>query len=289
MGIIGIIGASYCGSTLVSVILDGLPGVAAVGETHCILEKETSNMWNCRTCGNDCEYLTDEFFDRLRKDPSNWWEKFIRQMNMPASRLRRGDAERGIRHIVASEKWFAIYDKLGLPDIALLVWRDPVSWCCSWLMHRALKSKSDVTLGELRPSDEDIRGAVFSWTNFYSNALMWIKSRRLARNVFLHFDKLANDPYRELERLCILLGIEYSSSAINYASMEHHHIRGNGCVTISSAKGRSGYWGEHLRELPYGKISPDFRYEKALSRKQIEMIERDIGVVRIVKELSYAS
>jgi hypothetical protein len=292
MSTIGIVGTAFCGSTLVSVILDGLPEVAAVGETHCIIDKDMTRMWNCRTCGNECEYLTDEFFDRLRNDPSDWWKKFRQQMNMPASRHGSDDAKREIKHIVASEKWFAIYDKLGLPDQALLIWRNPVSWCCSWLMHKAMNKRNDVTLGELNPTESDIRGAMSKWVNFYRNALLWIRKRRIG-SVFLHFESFVVDTRYELGRLCTRFGIEYSSSAIYYTSMEHHHICGNGGVTISSppAEGKKGrkYWEEHLKEIPHGKLSKDLRYKKAFSGKQIRMIENDLDVMKMFEALIYAS
>ena len=297
MTAIGIVGASYCGSTLVSVLLDGLPHVAAVGETHCIIDDDISGMPNCRTCGNECKYLTNEFFDYLRADPSDWWDKFKKQMNMPAwwlcNRVTRSDAADHIDYIVASEKWFAIYDRLGLPDIILLIWRNPISWCCSWLMHQRLINGVDVTLNKLRPTNDDINIAVFHWINFYQNALRWIRNYYSTKSVSLHFDKLLESPYDEFKRLCSRLGLEYSDSAIDYTNKPHHHIRGNGCVTISSIPDEESrnhhYWKEHLGELPYGKLTKDTRYKKMFTSGQIRMIEENPNIVRIVDQLSYVS
>lgn len=276
MTIVGIVGASYCGSTLASVVLDGLPGVAAVGETHCVLDKDMSRVNNCRACGNECRYLTDAFFASLRDDKSNWWEKFQEQY--------------GSEHIVASEKWYAIYDWLGLPDVVLLVWRDPASWCCSWLMHEKMAKCDDITLNELKPSNDDVMNAAQIWAKFHVSALAWAENKRIFVNAF-NMDKFLESPSSELKRLCHKLDFEYSDDALNYADKPHHHICGNGCVTVASPPQgkRHNYWTEHLSEIPIGQLKPDFRYEKALSEDQIKAIDNNKDVIKIWDRLLYVS
>lgn len=276
--IIGIVGSSYCGSTLMSVILDGIPGVAAVGETHCIIDRDMSKMHNCRTCGNYCYYLTDDFFEELRRDRAKWWEKFQKQFS--------------VEHIVASEKWFSLYDTLGLPDVVLLLWRNPASWACSWIMHSRKKVR-DVTLSELKPSDREVESAVGTWVNFYLNALGWVKDRcgrgSGIRPISLCFDRFLDHPNSVLLDLCHSIGLHFSASALNYAESAHHHICGNGGVTISAPPGhgkeKHRYWSEHLKHLPHGKITRDVRHFEALNFKQIMMIEEDEMVIRTIREL----
>lgn len=268
---IGIIGTSYCGSTLTSVLLDGMPGVSAVGETYCILDKDMSKMRNCLTCADECEYLTDAFIASMKADPSDWWSKLRSQF--------------GAEHIVLSDKWHVLYERLGLPDIVLMIWREPAKWCCSWLMHQALKIRDDVTLTTLYPSNDDVISSLKIWSNFYDAAITWTSCRGI-KTIGLSFDDLLSDPTTELEMLCRRLGIEYSSDALDYMSKPHHHIRGNASVTRTTPSDKHPeYWAEHLKKIKPGSIVPDDRHRVAFTTDQIKMMRSDPFAAEVLVRL----
>jgi hypothetical protein len=253
---IGILGASFCGSTVVTSILDGIPGVAGVGETHWVLD-DTNGDWHCRQCGPDCEYITPEFIGRCQVDFFPWWEKWARQFRVDV--------------VVASEKWWKNYERLGAPDQALVVYREPAAWCVSWLHHQRVK-EADVVLAEIRPTPAELEAAAKTWTTCYNNALDWV-AKRGAPAVALPFEDLITRPSSTFHWLCGRLDLPAHVDALDYKARDHHQIRGNAFAQLGVVvrKDRPRYLREKQLLLP-SHLAEDKRHLRALKEDQIEAI-----------------
>ena len=251
---IGIFGASFCGSTVVNCILDGLSGVAGVGETHWIPE---GGQQHCRACGPGCEFITPDFVDYLLADQSKWWKKWAGQMRVPT--------------VVASEKWWAKYDQLGHPDHGLLVYRSPAPWVVSWIHHHRIK-EADVLLSEIKPTEEELHKATLTWATSHTNAMNWLKANNIPATV-LCFEDLTSKPEQTLHHLCHQLDLPFELSALDYQGKAHHHIAGNKYASVGKvAQDHPRYLAEKRRQMPVG-LSPDLRHLEAITAAQVAAIE----------------
>ena len=85
-----------------------------VGETHWIADADEQTKWaqRCRYCGEDClPVFTDELLTTLRSNPQQWWASIA--------------AAAGARVLVSADKSPGYFERFGLPDLALVPWRDP--------------------------------------------------------------------------------------------------------------------------------------------------------------------
>jgi len=237
---IGILGAAFCGSTLINVLLDGLPGVAAVGESHALVDQPDLTHL-CRSCGDHCEYITPAFRDDLIADPTNWWSKWRRQMQADT--------------IVSSDKWRGIYDRLGHPDVGLVIWKDPRSWATSWC----------------RREKGTIENAAHVWSRCYLKTLKWLEKHQIPC-VVMSLDLFLAAPEHTWERLCGLLDLPVDMGALSQIEDTHHHVRGNAGVGDGGKK-----WG--------GRLQVDERWKQALSDTDAQTIMDHPGVKTMLPKL----
>ena len=110
--VIGICGVSFCGSTLLDLVLGSLRGVRGIGESHWlthstdVLESHDyvsrprlNRALSCVTCDLDCVVLTHEFMSKLAANRCHWYPKI-------AHRLRAGvlvHADKNLDHLVAND------------------------------------------------------------------------------------------------------------------------------------------------------------------------------------------
>ena len=111
MQVLGIVGLDYCGSTVISNVLSGLPGAINVGESHWIIDREIG----CKECGRKpCPVFTNRLLFRLRNEEISsglWWEIISK--------------ETGSDLIISSDKLPKHYDRFGTPEFILFVHKDP--------------------------------------------------------------------------------------------------------------------------------------------------------------------
>lgn len=127
MIVAGIIGASFCGSTLVSRVLAGLPGVISPGEIHRLLGIKNGSIpysgWICSRHGPACEVLTRDLCDKVTEE--NIYDvvagAFSRDSGMP------------VKLFVSSDKSFhgQYHRYVRKPDVYLILTRDVVSHTAS--------------------------------------------------------------------------------------------------------------------------------------------------------------
>ena len=203
--LIGILCAAYSGSTFMSNVLDGLPGVKATGEDHVLVDtsKIAESNSACRCGAHDCEIFPIDLGWRLSDSVKRlgWRGALEEHLASPV--------------LVSSNKWLGIYDRCGMhPDEVLLLWKDPRNWVISWMDRNPGCS---------------VKEATFIWNRYYSEAMNAIERTKIPC-CCMCLDDFVRSPEHELKRICSELGLECDPCALDTDSVTHHHVRGNSGV-----------------------------------------------------------
>lgn len=173
--VLGIVSASYSGTTTMTMLLGALPGWFPAGETHWLRDKPL-DQFSCPECQGSCREWTDELRLELRQT-DNWW-----------STMRAGLAQHD--WLVASDKTPGFYEKNPGVDRYLLQWKDPRGWFYSARRH------DRITLPR----------AVNAWPRLYERAL-----RLIADDIpvtVVDWDRFAQAPLAGFNRILLDLGME---------------------------------------------------------------------------------
>lgn len=252
--VIGILGPSFCGSTILGLCLDGLPGVAFVGETHWLLDDPTSTLRRlpCRECYPDpCPRFTPELIARLHaaQAEGRWWPAMA--------------ADIGCDVLVTSDKVPSSYDRLGLPDVLLSPRKHPCAHVRSAIRY----------LHEDHITDETIEAAI-GWLHEHTMMGLYWASERDLPVVPVDIAAFAREPAVELHNLCTRLDLGdfvqgFAATAADPTNSEHHHVGGNFSLRDRRAgtAHRSAYFGTAVR--------PDDQWRTELTPAQINRITTD--------------
>jgi hypothetical protein len=209
---IAILGSSYCGSTLLSLVLGALPGVANVGESHWLLEPRpagTPDAFNltrdgyeqCLFCGGNCPVIDDDLRRRLAGPEADFYGTLA--------------AAYGTRIIVTSDKAYHHVLRLdpALCHDAIIVFRHPMS---NWESHVNHTNKS---------SREEQKNYFEKWSIMYTSFIDTDPNG--GKKIFVDFDCFISDPGAVALRLCRVLGLPYMPKVLSYWRHPQHCIGGN--------------------------------------------------------------
>jgi hypothetical protein len=248
--VIGILGCNFCGSTALSAILDCLPGVLAVGETHRVID----HAWKCRNCMNvpcethracpscqhgsrckehsscsDCQFIpcsshggcrecgekpcpifTQELLENLRRFPES-------QKYWWSSMAQSG----GVSVLVSSDKRPRHYDRIGHPDYLLMTIKNVREHVFSY----ARRPKTQKGAPEIF-SSEDIAKAIRKLVRDYQEMFAWLGEVNLPVKV-VSIEEVLNHPSAHVERICEWAQVPYVDTGFDYLNVPHHYIAGN--------------------------------------------------------------
>ena len=138
MKVVGLVGASFCGSTVFGRVLSSLPGVIYPGELHWLVDKHDIPL--CYMCGDKCPVYGREF------------EKTVTLNNIYD---RVAESVGGCETLVSGDKGLEHYTRYTRrPDFYILLTREPLSHIASL----ARVHKSSVS-------------AAMAWSSWYSRAI----------------------------------------------------------------------------------------------------------------------
>lgn len=232
--VIGIVCPSYSGSTMLSSVLAGIPGVFCPGETHWLAE-EVAPDWrtHCRQCwpANECPVFTDGVRKSFHDDQNDWWPRM---------------AEIGKTGIVISaDKHLSYYAALGLPDVALIPYRNPISWACSWALKTLELGGGGNESPHARIYDAGLlRRGLSTWRQQTEQSLAAIDARNLPA-VVVSMERMAVVPSMGLEILCDALDLPGSAETranlltLRPRATAVHSIGGNFSLTDGPGLGWS--------------------------------------------------
>jgi hypothetical protein len=202
--VIGILGAAHSGSTALGLVLGGLPGVRFVGEDHYLARLHTSQeapLFPCASCGDACPVFTPGVVQsakvRATETPGGrWWPFLSHAVGSPDV-------------IVSSNKRPVLFERFGLPDLAIILYRDCGEWSTSWCKkHRNAGSVEEA---------EDI------WVRLYGRVRTWCRTRRV-EHISVNWSDVRKDPPARLARLAEGLGLRWTDAALNFTG--RHHVQG---------------------------------------------------------------
>jgi hypothetical protein len=216
---IAICGTSYCGSTLLDRLLNGMDGVRSIGESHWLtksydgeragtldyLEPFTRFVPQCSVCGAKCEVLTPRFRAFLGADPRNWYFKIAHRLG--ATTLV--SADKNLPKIVLN-------DPLLRLD-ALVLFKSPKQ---AWASELA-KRRSFATPAE---AFEAMQRYMTVWRSSYADMLDAFRPR--GRKLFVDFDRLTVEPAPALRAIADGFGLPFEERALRQ-SIPGHSIGGN--------------------------------------------------------------
>jgi hypothetical protein len=216
---IAICGVSFCGSTLMDQLLEGIPGVSSIGEsvwltlsyvegqprTRNFSQAHGPGIQECNHCGQACEFLTPNFRNALGLNPVDWYFRI-------AERL-------GTKILVSADKNLpkvVLFD----PELrlqALVVFKSPKqAWASNYTKMKAGLSPNAYF--------EAMMKYMGVWKQAYSN-LTHVFNPRDGR-VFLDFDRFADAPEAKFRSLTRVLDLEYDPGALAQPG-PGHSIGGN--------------------------------------------------------------
>jgi hypothetical protein len=213
-----ITGASFCGSTLVGLVLGALPGVANVGESHWLIEKRrtrsseqlptsAAGYEQCMSCGPDCAIVTDALRRRLADRNADFHAAL--------------GAAYGADVIVTSDKSPRHVVRLDphLRNDAIVLFRHPMA---NWQSHRARHPAF--------ASPEGQRRYFAGWADDYQVLLRYFANT--GAKIVVDFEAFAAAPETVLPRLCTLLSLPYDPDALSYWRTPQHFVGGNIALAV---------------------------------------------------------
>jgi hypothetical protein len=191
-----ILGPSYCGSTLLSGLLDNVPGVASPGELHWLLDSPGEGD-GCTTHGASCSFMAR--LDRRELTSENLYQRCadaLETETLVSTDKRLGHAIRFL--------------PCGQADGVLLVKR-PEAMIAS--MRRHLPALT-------------FAGALELYAATYEHLTLFLRNGFFRRGVTLEYEELAKDPQGSLQNVCTQLGLA-APQALQFPRPEWHNIGGN--------------------------------------------------------------
>lgn len=234
----GIVGNPYSGSTLLSFVLGGAPGVFITLETTHILKNPDS--CRCRQCGRgECPFWTDAFLARLRESPEDIHE-LVRER---AARLLGASA------VVFSDKDPAVYrsslDRGRRLDGLVLLFKRPEAFVLSAVTHTSWT----------------VEGALDRYVARQQRALGLFRDFAGPSPV-VFYDDLAGRAERTVWLICRELGLPFDPGMLDFGgNRERFHTLGGNAGTYAHLKG-------------HGRIVPDERWKTGLSAEMRAQIDR---------------
>ncbi len=219
---VALAGISFCGSTLLSVMLGGLEGVGNIGESHKLtlnadlLDTELVGdatqeingrfVRDCKTCGPDCSVFPNAFRLALYRDPSNWYQKIHAQL--------------GCKTLLSSDKNHAklIAHDPSLNMSAIVLFKPPIESCYSF--YRKVQSAEYAN-----HTSFDLAYFKRAWLKSYQSFLDSFDVQGV--RTVLNFEAFRQSPEHHMRRLCQLIDIPFDENCLQTATPSQHYFGGN--------------------------------------------------------------
>jgi hypothetical protein len=202
-----ILGISYCGSTLLSLLLGKAEKVFSVGEAHWLLQGQPQ----CRICTKDCSFYSKDFLNGL-----NW-------NNLTGRIARRARDKYGCDIVLYSDKNEKFYRQLfnhDKPDAFILLFKNPKGFVSSYLRHNPTDNP--------KRRKKYIKEAIRQYEIGYLLNLKYIEECNSGFIGIYYDDFILNLP-KKMKDICSFLDIKYSTKLTNLKNLPDkiHQIGGN--------------------------------------------------------------
>ena len=250
----GILGISYCGSTLLSNILGQSPNTFSVGEAHWVIDKR--DRFYCTVHPHQCFFWTKELLEEL--NPTNYYNRIVEE----AYRKYKTTS------VIFSDKNSCFYLRALEAGATLtkfiLLYRKPEAFVTSYLKKPMNK---DVTLEQ----------ALALYRDGYNKNMELAKGYNIPI-VKVFYDDLVNNSQYFIRKLCQELYIPYTPEMLEFWNVTEktHNLGGNAMVWLNL--GREDQFNKMHKQSQRTdpewykanrkKIMPDNRWETYLTKEQ---------------------
>jgi hypothetical protein len=217
---IAICGVAFCGSTLLDILLEGLRGVASIGEsdwlTRGLSEAGVFVPVNpsrphahatapCNQCGPDCAVVTPAFRTAMALDPGGWYFRIAERLGSAIV----VSADKNLPKIIVKDPLLRLK--------ALVAFKSPASAWSSTYARRA----PDEPPGE---AFEAMLAYLVQWRRAYGEMLHDFAPRDGKH--FLDFEAFCAGPAAAFQALAERLGLSWDDAALEHLA-PGHSIGGN--------------------------------------------------------------
>lgn len=225
LSVIGILGTSFSGSTVLNLMLGAHPEIHAGGELSAlILARGEESAGACTACGFACPYWSEEARARVGK----------------ASLYREVERIFGKRVIVDSSKSIDWFNEVLASDAHrdvgasyVLMVKHPIRYLASCLAnatsHRPRRGGG--LLGKLSPArmrQSFVDELIEDLHDFY-HRFFWNFGKAVGSATFhlMHYERMVADPRATLAPLLDSLGLDYAPQMDDFFRATYHQIGGN--------------------------------------------------------------
>lgn len=289
--VIAVMGISYCGSTLLNLMLDTHPDIAGVGEVHALLDWFGEGYAkSCATCTEACPQWTPEVVRSLSQ------EHFYTLM---AARLQA----RTLVDTSKTPQWFdastRFQEEGAVRFVPVVMVKHPVRHLASLLLNHLAVHASEEEAATMLKNPVARRQAMATLLtrrlipeyNAILSALPGIFGARPFHVV--RYEGLVREPARELTPLLHDLGLAYDVQIPSCYAFPHHYIGGNSGAgyqyhkrdeDIKSPGGIKEAFYKHTTG-----IAMDDKYKAVFRDEEVAMLQRDPIVQDVCSKLGYTS
>lgn len=275
----GIIGRSYCGSTLLNYLLGSHPDVYGGSELRRLLPSRRARDMTCAVCSTGCPVWTPQALAAAKAAKAAGLYDYLRGLT---GRPVICDASKTLPHfrrMPAQPTRWAVVAKHPLRHVA--------SYAANQLYRR------DGDSGDLAGFAADVLASIARLPGDVEDNRGWLADR--GEVVHLRYENLITDPQGTLARLLDGTGVDYRPGMLDYAAHEHHPIGGNrGPHTQARrANGHDGRdaGGPRLRREFYAApgIRMDDKWRQVFTDRQVETVTSLPGYVEACDRLGYTA
>lgn len=225
--LIGIVGTTYCGSTVLSRMLAAYPAVASAGEVQHILKPGGRAKYSpCSVCYDQCPVFTRAMIDRCTE--ATLYHKVAAAFDKPI--------------LVVSDKSPASYRRFAEPKTmeGIVLYRRPEGYATSARRYEGANPLQ----------------AARTWARLYAQALAWCETF-LNRHVVVSLEWLAEDHVPRMRQIAKEMDLGPGEVPVDPSTLVYHHVHGN-----TAAHKREGVfvdrrWKDELSESEIAEISDD--------------------------------
>lgn len=249
---VGICGISFCGSTLLSRLLDQIPGISAPGELHWLIDNPHGEPGQCKGCAGPCEVIDNEFKGSGLVDESLY--------ERVAQRL-------GCDVLVSSDKNTDNFHRFVLPKQmdGIVLFKTPEASLWSNIKHHEASPRKSVEI----------------YSRWYETFLDWAPNF-CDRHVFVSYEMLVTFPEAMVKTLCRALALPCPDDFRLVTEFKDapagHHIGGNGRAFFSDRIFVDEDWREHLDPYHFKEIRRSERARTVYSRMRAASIKPTFSI-----------
>ncbi len=262
--VVGVLGHSLCGSTILNLILDCHPDIFGGGELYYLMEKKEAELpfeLVCTNCLSNCRIWTQDF---INLSPERNLYSYICNQS-------------GKRVIVDSSKkldWFREREKdeAGVSFLYVVVVKHPVRHVASYVC-RAM----EVEGWEAYLKPENTIDLLYE----KYNAILDYLEKKRRHFVILQYENLVRNPQEALSRILSRVSLDYIPEMEKYWRKEHHQLAGN-MGAVYGATERWSPWNPKTKVHPAKReqyesnaqkgLFVDEKYKNFLTRDQLKQI-----------------